>query len=267
MTGEFVIRRMLVALDLSPTALATLPEALRLATRLHAEAEGLFVEDSRIMSVLAGEGLPSRHVSTVTGLPETPDAPAMDAALRAQSAMLSRHVSATATALRCRCVLRTVRGGVAETLVSQTDHDDLLVLSRRPGRVGATLATTIHRASASVLVLPPGGNAGQGRVVVIADSTEFLARGLSAARQFVDDSDRVVEVLSGPGVTHAEAETRARSINLSVRITAAVQATDLAAQIRSDTGLVIVSPQNRTLAGPGLSLFLASAPMPVLLMR
>lgn len=267
MTGGFTIRRMLVALDLSPAARATLPEALRLATRLHAEAEGLFVEDSRMMSAFAGEGLPSRHVSTVTGLSETLDAPAMDAALRAQSAMLSRHVSATAAALRCRCELRSVRGSVAETLVSQTDHDDLLVLSRRPGHVGATLAATIRRVSAPVLVLPPGESAGRGRIVVIADSTGFLARGLSAARRFVDDSDRVVEVISGPGVARAEAEAQARSIGLPVRITAVVQGTDLVQQIRSDTGLVIVSPQNKALAGPGLPLFLASARMPVLLMR
>jgi len=267
MTAGFAIRRMLVALDLSPAARSMLPEALRLATRLHAEAEGLFVEDSRMMNVLAGQGLPARHVSTVTGLPETLDARAMDAALRAQSAMLSRHVSATAAALRCRCELRTVRGGVAETLVSQTDQDDLLVLSRRPGHVGATLAATIRRMSAPVLVLPPDARVGQGRIVVIADSAGFLARGLAAARWFMGDSDRAVEVLCGAAVTPAEAEAQLRSIGLPVRITAAVETADLIQQIRSDTGLVIVSPQNAALAGPNLPFFLASARMPVLLMR
>ena len=267
MTAGFAIRRMLVALDLSPAARSMLPEALRLATRLNADAEGLFVEDCRMMDVLAGEGLPSRHVSTVTGLPETLDARAMDAALRAQSAMLSRHVSATATALRCRCELRTVRGSVAETLVSQADQDDLLVLSRRPGHVGATLAATVRRMSAPVLVLPPGASAGQGRIVVIADSTGFLARGLIAARRFMGDGDRAVEVLSGAAVTPADAEDQARSIGLSVRTTAADQTTDLVQQIRSDTGLVIVSPQNAALAGSNLPMFLASARMPVLLMR
>lgn len=267
MTAGFAIRRMVVALDLSPAARSMLPEALRLATRLQADAEGLFVEDSRMMNVLAGEGLPSRHVSTVTGHPETLDARAMDAALRAQSAMLSRHVSATATALRCRCEFRTMRGSVAETLVSQTEQDDLLVLSRRPGHVGATLAATIRRVSAPVLVLPPGANAGHGRIVVIADRTGFLARGLAAARRFMGDGDRAVEVLSDAAVTPADAEAQLRSIGLPVRITTAVRTTDLAQQIRSDTGLVIVSPQNTALAGPNLPFFLASVRMPVLLMR
>lgn len=268
MTAGFAIRRMLVALDLSPAARSMLPEALRLANRLNAEAEGLFVEDSRMMNVLAGEGLPARHVSTVTGLSETLDAPAMDAALRAQSALLARHVSATAAALRCRCELRTVRGIVAETLVSQTDQDDLLVLSRRPGHVGATLAATVRRMSAPVLVLPPGESVGQGRIVVIADSAGFLARGLAAARWFMgDSSDRVVEVLSGAAVTPAEAESQLRSFGLPARITAAVQTAALIQQIRSDAGLVIVSPQNTALAGPNLAAFLASAHMPVLLMR
>ena len=57
MTAGFAIRRMVVALDLSLAARSMLPEALRLATRLQADAEGLFVEDSRMMNVLAGEGL------------------------------------------------------------------------------------------------------------------------------------------------------------------------------------------------------------------
>lgn len=267
MTAGFAIRRMLLALDLSPAARSMLPEALRLANRLNAEAEGLFVEDSRMVNVLAGEGLPARHVSTVTGLSETLDARAMDAALRAQSALLARHVSATAAALRCHCELRTVRGIVAETLVSQADQDDLLVLSRRPGHVGATLAATIRRMSAPVLVLPPGESVGQGRIVVVADSAGFLARGLAAARWFKGDSDRVVEVLSGAAVTPAEAESQLRSFGLPARITAAVQTADLIHQIRSDAGLVIVSPQNGALAGPNLAAFLASAHMPVLLMR
>ena len=266
MTAGFAIRRMLVAMDLSPAARSMLPEALRLATRLHAEAEGLFVEDSRMMSVLAGEGLPARHVSTVTGLSESLDTRAMDAALRAQSALLARHVSATAATLRCQCALRTVRGHVAETLVSQSDQDDLLVLSRRPGHVGATLTATIRRMSAPVLVLPPGGNVGQGRIVVIADNAAFLVRGLAAARRFVGDDDRVVEVIAGPAVAPAEAETLSRSIDLPVRITPISQATDPVPHIRSDTGLVIVSPQNESVAGPHLARFLAAASMPVLLM-
>ena len=268
MSAGFVIRRLLVALDLSSAARSTLPEALRLATRLHAEAEGLFVEDSRVMSAFAGQGLPSRHVSMVTGLPETLDAGAMDAALRAQSAMLSRHVSATATALRCRCELRTVRGSVAETLVSETDQDDLLVLSRRPGHVGATLAATVRRMSAPVLVLPPGESIGQGRIVVIADSAGFLARGLEAAKRFANESDRPVEILLGPGVGTAEADLLSQASGLPVRITAAADGdADVSQRIRSDTGLVIVSPENAALAGPKLTAFLVAARMPVLLMR
>ncbi len=267
MTSSFSIRRMLVALDLSTAARSSLPEALRLATRLHAQAEGLFVEDARLMAICMGEGLPSRHVSWVTGQSETLDSSAMEAGLRAQSAMLSRHVSTTATALRCECSLRIVRGIVAETLVAETDRDDLLVLSRRPGHVGAVLAATVRRVSAPVLILPPGENPGEGRILVLADTVGFVEHGLAAARRFRNDSDRRVELVLSPTVAVTEAERLAQAIGLPVRITVAGDGTDLADCIPSDTGLVIVSPENAALSEARLTRFLENVSTSVLLMN
>lgn len=101
MTAGFPIRRVLVALDLSMAARTALPEALRLATRLRTEVVGLFVEDARLVTACAGEGVPTGHVSIITGQAEALDARAMEAGLRAQSVMLSRHVSATAPRSVC----------------------------------------------------------------------------------------------------------------------------------------------------------------------
>ena len=267
MMPRFVIRRMLVALDLSAPARSALPAALRLAARLHADAEGLFVEDARLIAVCSGAGLPYRHVSSVTGLPETLDTGAMEAGLRAQSAMLSRHVSATAAALRYKCGLRTVRGGVAETLVAETDVDDLLVLSRRPGHVGAVLAATVRRIASPLLILPPGETPGQGRIIVLADDAGFLERALAAADRFRNGSARAIEVVLAPGITTIEAGKLAASAGIQVRITAGPGLTDLAEGIPSDTGLVIISPDNAGITGMRLLPFLEKVSKPILLMK
>lgn len=267
MTAGFPIRRVLVALDLSMAARTALPEALRLATRLRTEVMGLFVEDARLVTACAGEGVPTGHVSIITGQAEALDARAMEAGLRAQSVMLSRHVSATAAALRCHCELHTLRGAVAETLVAQATGDDLLVLSRRPGHVGATLAATIRSVAAPVLVLPPGETVEQGRITVIADTVEGLSRGLAAAARFTADVGRRVDILLGPGVPKAVAEEQVTTAGLPVRVAAVDHQADLSACIRSDTGLVIVSPDSEGLSGARLTAFLAQARMPVLLVR
>ena len=46
---EFVVRRILVALDASTQSLAALRTAVTLAAELGAELEGLFVEDTNLM--------------------------------------------------------------------------------------------------------------------------------------------------------------------------------------------------------------------------
>lgn len=267
MTPSFSIRRMLVALDLSAVARSSLPAALRLATQLNAEVQGLFVEDARLMALCVGEGLPTRHVSRVTGLPEVLDRGAMEAGLRAQSAALSRHVAATATALRHPCALRILRGDVAESLVAETDQGDLLVLSRRPGHVGPVLAATIRAVSAPMLILPPGANPGQGRVVVIADTTEFLEHALAAAERFRHDSRRTVEVVLASPAAITEADGLAGATGMPIRITPCSDDTDLSGHIPSDTDLVIVSPANPALGNTRLMQFLASVSKPVLLLK
>lgn len=267
MTPPFSVRRMRLALDLSPAARSFLPEALRLATRLNAEVQGLFVEDARLMAVCVGEGLPTRHVSRVTGLLETLDRGSMEAGLRAQSTALSRHVTATAAALQCPCALRIVRGGVAESLVAEMDQDDLLVLSRRPGHVGAVLAATARQASAPMLILPPGENPNQGRIVVLADTAGFLERALAAAERFRNDSHRPVEVVLTPPATATDAEGLARATDLPIRITSCGNDADLSGRIPSDTGLVIASPVHPALADAQLKRFLEGVSKPVLLMR
>ncbi|MDF1719890.1 MAG: hypothetical protein P1U65_04365 [Minwuia sp.] len=267
MTARFTIRRMVMALDPSAAARASLPQALRLAARFEAKAEGLFVEDARLMAACIGEGLPSGHVSRITGLPESLDAGAMEAGLRAQTAMLSRHVSATAAAVRCQCALRIVRGTVAEALVSETEQGDLLVLSRRVGHVGAVLAATARSISAPTLILPPGESPDQGRIVVLADTVGFLERALAAVERFLNGSHRRVEIVLSSQIKDDEAERLVQAISLPVRARFAKATTDLSACIPSDTGLVIVSPDNAALSGIQLTHFLQRVTKPVLLMQ
>jgi nucleotide-binding universal stress UspA family protein len=119
---ELDIRRILVALDASAHSMAALEAAVQLASELHAEVTGLFVEDLNLL------------------------------------AMADRALAEAAEHARVRHEFRTVRGSVlAEVLKASTEHDLVTLghLGWSPtGRrgVGSTARHLIDRSAGLVLV-------------------------------------------------------------------------------------------------------------------
>lgn len=81
--SEFVVRRILVALDVSQHSLAALEAAVKLAARMQAELLGLFVEDLNLLRVA---GLRSaRQIRYPSATAEPLDLAAMERDLRVRA--------------------------------------------------------------------------------------------------------------------------------------------------------------------------------------
>jgi nucleotide-binding universal stress UspA family protein len=105
--GGFTVRRIVVAVDSSPHAQAALDAAAALAARMHAELEGLFVEDIDLLNLAA---LPfGREFNMATGQARPFDAGALREQMEAEIARM-RRASAPARPRWRRPKARRARG-------------------------------------------------------------------------------------------------------------------------------------------------------------
>lgn len=120
-------RRLLVVLDISSPTLDALDELAALASRLEADIQGLFVEDSDLLD-LAGY----RVVTTFpTRSPLVLDATTIERTLRRHVAMVRQAVEAAALHCRVPVAFEVRRGRTSLELSRAAGTDDLLVVSRR----------------------------------------------------------------------------------------------------------------------------------------
>ncbi len=268
MTASFAIRRMLIAVDASPAARAALVAALRLAEQLQADAEGLFVEDARLLDLCGFGGLPTAHVSAATGLAESIDVPTMEAGLRAQADALKLEFDRIAASLNRAYRMRAVRGPVAATLVAEAAAGDLLIVGRRLRHVGFVLEETIRRASTSVLVLPER-TALNGGCAILANDRATLEAGLGAALRLSGPSLAQVDLWLGPDLSEPEARTTAAALGMEIRAAAKApaDAAAFAGALAPDCALIVLTPDNPILAEGGLRAFLTEVGTPTLLLR
>lgn len=269
MTTSFAVRRMLIALDASPAARSSLTAALRVAGRLDADAESVFVEDSRLLELCGFGGLPTAHVSAATGRTEPIDAPTMEAGLRAQADQLARELDRAAVALRQTCRLRSVRGPVAATLIAEASQSDLLVIGRRARHVGAVLEATVRHALTSVLVLPERSDPGAGAVSIVARHRAALDRALAAAARLSPAGKRDADIFIGPEIDPAEVRAAAEAFGLKPRSVAAAPraVAALAGRLGATCGLVILAADDPLLSDGGLRGFLHEVGTATLMIR
>jgi nucleotide-binding universal stress UspA family protein len=161
MTAEREIaaaRRILVALDASPESLAALDHAAKLAARLQAELEGLFVEDEDLIN-LAQQPF-AREVSRLTNMVRSLDQATLEEDLRNQAALARRALRQKAEALRLRWSFRVVRGRLEGAIQSASMSVDLVAMGRRRQTIGGealgrTSSTMARRLTCSVLMALP----------------------------------------------------------------------------------------------------------------
>lgn len=185
--AEFVVRRILVALDASTQSLAALQTAVTLAAGLGADLEGLFVEDVNLVRVAA---LPiARRILYPSGDEEPLDRSLMEREMRILARQAEEALATLARHSGIRWTFRVVRGQVTVEVLAAASGSDLLTvgssgwsLARRMQLGSTAQNAAINAPKALLLVKRP--LAIDRPVMVFFDGSPDAEQGLKAAARF-----------------------------------------------------------------------------------
>jgi nucleotide-binding universal stress UspA family protein len=193
-TEEHKVRRVVAALDVAATPEQVLEAAAGLATALHAELVGLFVEDQRLLRVAE---LPfAQELSLTTARAQRLVVGQVERALQRQAERMRRMIGDLAQPLGLAWTLEVVRGDSLQTALAYAGADDLLVIGRArylPGAFGRTASLA-------------GQSARARPVAVLFDGTPQAERALGFAATLAGAADGEVAVLvpaPGPEIFRA----------------------------------------------------------------
>jgi nucleotide-binding universal stress UspA family protein len=192
------IRRILVALDASPSSLAALEAAVTLAGRMQAEILGLFVEDVELLrtaeSPYAREILyPSAQEAPVSRL-------SMESTLRTQAEQARSSLTRAAQRANVPCSFRCVRGQVTAELLAAAARTDLIALGKLGWSLGArfrigSTALGLAESALPVLLLPEHWTPAALQFLVYYDGSAEARRALSWAGQLAEIDAGTLTVL------------------------------------------------------------------------
>lgn len=197
------VYRVLVALDATEDSLTSLDLATRLAAKLRAEIEGLFVED---INLLRMADLPcTRVVSVATTSGQGLDLSSMERELRRQARVARDMLAMNAERFSVRWSFRTARGAMASEILAAASEADIVIVGKSdrayPQRVklGETARTLSARSPSAVLIAhhrfvaaaysPPGA------ILVAYDDTPTGDRALRLAARLALSERHPITVL------------------------------------------------------------------------
>ncbi len=250
-TAETVLRRILVALDASSYSHATLAAAATLATRLHAEIQGLFVED---INVLRLAELPfAREIRFGQADARQVEGEALRRKLRARAAVLRHELEEIATDNQLSSTFRVVHGAVAEEVLTAARDFDLLALGRRghsltqSARLGSTARAALARAVSAVLLVQPEVAAGP--ALALYDGSAAGARALALAAEISGEANELRVLVWGPDEETAFARRQlaahllaSTSAHVQYQHLAGGEAQRMAAWVNKQAGSLLILP-------------------------
>ena len=276
---EFVVRRILVALDASAQSLAALKTAVLLAAELGADIEGLFVEDANLVRIAT---LPvSRRVLFPSAADEPLDSSLMEHELKALARRAQRSLATMAEQYGIRWSFRVVRGKVTVEILSAASGSDLLTVGRcgwsltRQLELGSTAQhAAIHAPRALLLVKRP--IALDRPVMLLFDGSPLAEQALKAAIRFaralqdnltvflLPDTGQDVKPLMARAALLMEGE----DVGADFRPLFATDALRLADAIESEAGgLLVLARQYKHVAENDVQNLVRLVSNPVLLVR
>jgi nucleotide-binding universal stress UspA family protein len=279
--AEFVIHRILVALDASTPSLAALEEAAALASAMQAELLGLFVEDINLVRIA---GLPFvRQISFPYGAEERMSSERIDRELKAQAELARQALASAAGRRHTRWSFRTVRGQVTGEILAAASQTDLVLLGQSgwsPARAVGSTALALIAASPGAFLLVPQEAPQTGPIAVLydgsIDSPGDSRRALEAAiRLGVAHQAALLVLVSGSTPEACDAiRQNAREIigrrvkEFRVRRVPAATPRELAQVLRTEHGRLLVLPGSSALAQEaGIRSLLELTRSPLLLIR
>lgn len=270
------IRHILVALDGSPHSQAALHAAVRLATDLDGEIEGLFVEDE---TLLRAAQLPfSKEIRAHTAPPKQLNDRRMQRQLRYQAEYAEYTLQQTAEQAEVPYTFRSEQGDVTQNLLDAAADVDLVVLgktstasSRR--RLGTTSRTLLSDGPSPVLALRRAVP-DEEPILLYFDGSDRARAALHLAMRLLHRSDtRPLQLLLPDG---EEAERHRQDIQrrygevgvpIHVHTVRPAERHRLSAFVRQKGGLVICPAGCSPLCSTPLEQFLYEIDRPLLVMR
>jgi len=243
------IRRIVVALDASPSSLDALEAAVRLAAHLRAEIEGVFVEDENLHRFAA---LPFTRVIDPLSARARAYEPADSLRELEIHAARARRALARIAGAHVAWRFRVLRGDVERMLFAAAREADLLSLGFRL-RKGATAAWTGRIARRAALAAP-------GAVLLLARSLEAGApvvalidsAGVRSAR-VIAQAARLAEALGGPlTVISGAGGDAARTRRIEKLVAATVEGTGVEVRTHHAVGVERALAEARARAAGGV---------------
>lgn len=275
----FDIRRIVVAIEGSSDATGALEEAAGLAARLHAELEGVYIQD--IDLVRLAELPVGREIHFVTGKGRDFTSDALEEDSRAQESAARQAVALAATRARVAHIFRTVRGQVDAEVLAAADGGDLLILgtgNRVPWgrlRLGRAARAAAERAPRSVLISKPGTRSA-GIPLVCYDDSDGSRRALEAGLRVYGLHEGRLSVLifahdvAGAERLRREVEDRLASAGVRSRFVygARRHAHEICRQAaESGAGVLVLAADGAALDEPQRGEVVEAIDCPVLLVR
>ena len=277
--AEFVVRRILVALDASAQSLAALNAAVVLAAELGADVEGLFVEDANLVRIAM---LPvSRRVLFPSAAEEPLDSTLMEHELRALARRAQRSLAMMAERYGIRWSFRVVRGKVTVEILSAASGSDLLTVGRcgwslaRRMQLGSTAQGAAINAPGALLLVKRPLTAGR-PVMAVFDGSPSAVQALKAATRFASALQSRLAVFLLPDapqdvkslVSQAVTIMKGNEVEADFRTLLATDAPQLADAIESVAGgLLVLGRQYNHLTEKDIQNLVRLVGNPVLLLR
>lgn len=276
---RFPVHSIMVAIDSSPHASAALEAAARLAVRLQAEIQGVFVEDINLVHL---SELPlGREVRLLSGQMRDFDRKTLETDIKSEAGRVRRVFDAKLKGSNLRGVFKVVRGNVEAEVLNAAKGADLLVLglaghsAERGTLAGSTALASAARAARSVLLLR-AAMVSTDRAVVLFDDGPGALRALEAAANMVGNQagELILALPAGAGLTDEAVRALAREVlgedapalTISRETPAEPSALCLLAH-EKDAGLLVVAADNPILANESHRPLLESVGCPLLLVR
>ena len=198
------IKRILVALDASPSSRAALRAAMELAVRFGAELSGLFVEDQNLLRLSSYAFV--QEIGLYTATSRRIEEKEIEREVRVQSRRVQRIFTLTTERAHLSSSFRIVRGVVLSEVLNAAKDADVLVLGKlgwsllRHDRLGSTVRGLLPERSGLTLIMEPNTCLGA-PMAVVYDGTSVGDRALLTTlsiNDHLDESPALIVLLISP---------------------------------------------------------------------
>ncbi|MDA1101439.1 MAG: hypothetical protein O2967_20940 [Proteobacteria bacterium] len=227
-------RRVLLQMDASSHCRETLDAAVDIAAHLRADLQGIFVEDSDLVSVGGLDFVREFSFSSATA--HALDKQTLDAQLKALAASARRQLEQAGTRRKVTVAFQTVRGDF-QTEMANAARDADLIIAEGTGRLRARYyraplpGRNLTRRITRPTLLLKGGRPLAKQFTIICHSAESARRCLRAVASLFPDEGRELSLLPG-------AQGGADAENLAKALAHMVNETGLDARIAAPVSLM-----------------------------